>query len=164
MPFGPFESFAACVAANQDKDDPEAYCAALEQRMKERIIRTVPIAKVDDEERLVFGVVYEPDVPDAHGDAMTGAEIRKMAHNFLRRYAQLHGELGTDHRKAAERAEVVPIESFIAPVDFQLGTQQVRKGSWLLGAKVLDEQIWKDVKAGKYTGWSFEGWGQRRAA
>jgi len=31
MPVGPYEDFAACVAANQDKDDPEAYCASLEQ-------------------------------------------------------------------------------------------------------------------------------------
>lgn len=29
-PVGPYEDFAACVAANQDKDDPEAYCAAIE--------------------------------------------------------------------------------------------------------------------------------------
>lgn len=29
-PVGPYEDFGACVAANQDKDDPEAYCAAIE--------------------------------------------------------------------------------------------------------------------------------------
>lgn len=31
---GPYESFAACVADNQDKSDPSAYCGALEQRTK----------------------------------------------------------------------------------------------------------------------------------
>jgi hypothetical protein len=32
MPFAGYKDFAACVAANQDKDDPAAYCAAIEQR------------------------------------------------------------------------------------------------------------------------------------
>lgn len=32
---GPYKSFDACVAANRDKDDPEAYCGELEQRTKE---------------------------------------------------------------------------------------------------------------------------------
>jgi hypothetical protein len=30
MPVGPYPDFASCVADNQDKDDPEAYCASLE--------------------------------------------------------------------------------------------------------------------------------------
>ena|SRR3990167_5375575 len=29
MPFGGYEDFASCVAANQDKDDPQAYCATI---------------------------------------------------------------------------------------------------------------------------------------
>lgn len=29
MPFGKYPTFAACVAQNQDKADPEAYCAAI---------------------------------------------------------------------------------------------------------------------------------------
>ncbi len=32
MPVGPFKDFAECVAANQDKDDPEAYCASIEKQ------------------------------------------------------------------------------------------------------------------------------------
>lgn len=30
-PFGPYEDFAACVADNQDKNDPEAFCSELEK-------------------------------------------------------------------------------------------------------------------------------------
>ena len=33
-PFGPYEDFEACVADNQDKEDPEAYCAALEEAIE----------------------------------------------------------------------------------------------------------------------------------
>lgn len=95
---------------------------------------------------------------------MTAKEIEKSAHGFMIRYAQGAGELGTDHRRKESRASVVPIESFIAPVDFQLGAQLVKAGSWVLSAKIFDEELWKGVKTGQYTGWSFEGWGLRRPA
>lgn len=35
MPFAGYEDFAACVADNQDKDDPEAYCGTIQARVKE---------------------------------------------------------------------------------------------------------------------------------
>jgi len=34
MPFGPYKDFDDCVRKNQDKSDPQAYCAALERRIK----------------------------------------------------------------------------------------------------------------------------------
>lgn len=42
------------------------------------------IAKAEDEKKLVYGVVYEPDIADAHGDFMTAEEIQKAAHGFLK--------------------------------------------------------------------------------
>ncbi len=35
MPFGPYEDFDDCVAKNQDKADPKAYCAAIENATQE---------------------------------------------------------------------------------------------------------------------------------
>lgn len=35
MPFAGFKDHAACVKANSDKDDPDAYCAELERKAKE---------------------------------------------------------------------------------------------------------------------------------
>ena len=34
-PLGEYEDFADCVAKNQDKDDPEAYCGSIEQKVKD---------------------------------------------------------------------------------------------------------------------------------
>ena len=34
MPFGDYEDFDACVAANSDKDDPDAYCAAIKRQVE----------------------------------------------------------------------------------------------------------------------------------
>lgn len=30
MPLGPYDTWEECIEDNQDKDDPEAYCASLE--------------------------------------------------------------------------------------------------------------------------------------
>lgn len=37
MPFGPYEDHADCVADNQDKDDPDAYCAELERKINAQV-------------------------------------------------------------------------------------------------------------------------------
>lgn len=36
MPLGKYKNFAECVAANRDKQDPQAYCGAIEHMIKER--------------------------------------------------------------------------------------------------------------------------------
>ena len=128
---------------------------------KKAVSWIVPIAKVDEERRLVASVVYEPGVADAHDDAMSAEEIERSCHGFGIRYAQGRGELGTDHARKANRLEIVPVESFLAPVDLHLGAQLVTKGSWVMWSKVLDDELWKGVKSGEYTGYSFEGWGRR---
>lgn len=35
MPFGPYDDFADCVAKNQDRDNPEAYCGYLQDLLKD---------------------------------------------------------------------------------------------------------------------------------
>lgn len=213
MPIGKYPDFAACVADNQDKDNPEAYCGALEaatQKSEQKgairkvleglatffgpdtptselekgiesiaagaekvvaaagerlpLTKQIPIAKIDAERRLVYGVVYEPNVADAHGDTMTKAEIEKAAHGFMERYAMLEGDTGVDHVSKVGRTQLPIVENFLAPVDYTLGTQLVKAGTWIMVAKARDDGLWKDVKAGKYTGWSFEGYGRRVAA
>lgn len=133
----------------------------LEEGEKVAISRIVPIVKIDLDRRLIASVVYEPDVADAHGDGMSIEEIEKSCHGFGIRYGQGRGEMGTEHAEKASRLAIVPVETFLAPVDFELGDQHVRKGSWVMWSKVLDDRLWKDVKAGVYTGYSFEGWGTR---
>lgn len=129
-----------------------------------RLELEVPIRKIDEDRRLVYGVVYEPNIPDAHDDYMTAEEIEKSAHGFLTRYALDAGQLGTDHESTSPRDQISIVESYIAAADFELGDQVVTKGTWVMAAKVHDEALWKEVRAGRFTGWSFEGWGQRVAA
>ncbi|AIU81388.1 hypothetical protein WYY_13400 [Bacillus velezensis M27] len=103
-----------------------------------------------DEQKLVYGIVYEPDVPDAHGDYMTAEEIEKAAHGFLADARNID----TNHNFEGGTGEVV--ESYVAPDDFEIGNAVIRKGSWVLVTKASDE-VWDQIKAGIITGYSMAG-------
>nr|WP_308729470.1 XkdF-like putative serine protease domain-containing protein [Bacillus sp. NMTD17] len=108
------------------------------------------IAKADDVQRLVYGIVYEPNVADAHGDFMTPEEIEKAAHGFLKDAR----EIDKQHDFQGGVGEVV--ESYIAPSDFEMGGEVIKKGSWVLVTKASDD-IWEQIQKGEITGYSMAG-------
>lgn len=103
-----------------------------------------------DEKRLVYGVVYEPNTPDAHNDMMEAEEIEKSAHTFLKEYRNIDKQ----HDFQEGYGEVV--ESYVAPQDFQVGEETIAKGSWVLVTKA-DEDTWESIKKGEITGYSMAG-------
>jgi hypothetical protein len=107
--------------------------------------------KKDDPMQLVYGIVYEPDVPDAHNDIMTADEIEKMAHEFLVNYRLID----KGHNRMPGAGEVV--ESYIAPDNFQIGKEIITKGSWVLVTKA-DNEVWQEIQNGEYSGYSMAGW------
>ena len=109
--------------------------------------------KVDVEKKLVGGVVYEPDVVDAQGDSSSEDEIEKACHNYMIKSQTL----GLMHERKLEKSDSIVVENFIAKASYIDGNQLIRKGSWVLVSKVLNEQLWKDIKNGKYTGYSMAG-------
>ena len=104
----------------------------------------------EDEKQLVYGVVYEPNVPDAHNDMMDAEEIEKAAHRFLADYRNIDKQ----HDFQSGYGEVV--ESYIAPQDFEIGGEVIKKGSWVLVTKANDE-TWEAIKRGEITGYSMAG-------
>lgn len=106
------------------------------------------------DERLVYGIVLEPHAIDAHGDFVSEKEIENAAHNFMLKSQTI----GNSHKTAAQ-AKVV--QSFIAPADLEIGGQPVRKGSWVMVTKIFDDDLWKDVQNGNFTGYSIGGYGNR---
>lgn len=116
----------------------------------EKDIELIPIEKGD--EHIVYGIVYEPDTEDAQGDQATAAEIKKAAYNFME-----HVQTFKVMHKG-KKVKIRILENYIAPVDFTIGKRKVKKGSWMLVTRVLDEQVWKDIKAGKLTGYSMAGY------
>ena len=113
--------------------------------------RQVKIAKSDTDRRLVYGVVLEPEVIDAHNDIVSIDEIENAAHNYLIKSRMI----GDQHSKPA-KADIV--ESYIAPADLDICGQQIKKGSWVMVTKVHDDNMWSGIKKGAYTGYSIGGY------
>ncbi|MGE7869605.1 XkdF-like putative serine protease domain-containing protein [Bacillus paramycoides] len=113
--------------------------------------KPVKVIKSDDEaERLVYGIVYEPDTIDAHGDFADAKTIEKAAHEFMLKYRQID----KNHDFVAGVGEVV--ESYIAPADMSLNGETVKKGTWILTTKA-DKETWEAVKKGEFQGYSLAG-------
>lgn len=112
----------------------------------------VKLLKRDEAQQIVYGVVYEPDVIDAHGDFMDAGEIEKAAHVFLKEFRNIDKQ----HDFTSKVGEV--IESYIAPADFELGGQTVTKGTWMMAVKVVDD-VWTGIQKGEFTGFSLAGYG-----
>lgn len=105
----------------------------------------------DEDEHTVFGIVLEPEVVDSQGDIYSEEEIRQTAYRFLERYQTF----GLQHQEMVP--EILPLESYLAPVDMVINGHKIKKGTWLLRIRVLDADIWADVKSGKLTGFSIGG-------
>lgn len=125
----------------------------------------IVLRKANWDKKLVYGVVYEPDTVDTHGDWATAEEIEKAAHNFMRNVRASGKWTNKDH-KAGEEGElsgVEIVESFIAPVAFMYeGTDAVvKKGSWVIVSKVLNPDLQKAIESGDTAAYSMEGTGNR---
>lgn len=119
----------------------------------------VPLWK-DDAQRIVYGVVLTPEVEDSQGDVVSAQDIEKAAHAWLIEFRK------HDVQHSNQPADIVPVESFIAPVDFEVTNaagekQTVLKGSWVLASRVNDPDAWAQVEKGELTGWSITGSGFR---
>lgn len=116
----------------------------------------IAVVKVDDERRIVYGIVLEPNVEDSQGDVVSKEDVELAAHRFLYGNAPIgiqHGRLAPD--------TVKPVESYIAPADFMLGGQVVKAGSWVLATHVPDDALWQQVKKEGFGSYSVAGTGKR---
>lgn len=117
----------------------------------------VEIAKSSDEEQTVSGVVLQPEVVDAQGDIYSAEVIKQAAYKFLANY-RAASKLGKQHKDFKNwEKRMALVESYLAPMEFVLGTKIVKAGSWIMTVKVLDAKIWKAVKEGNITGFSIGG-------
>ena len=115
-----------------------------------------PIIKMDDDKRLVTGVVYAPGVVDTQGEFMEAEAIEEAAHEFLAKHRN------TDVRHSFVTNEGVEIvESAVAKADYELDGVPIKKGTWTITTKVKDDKLWEGIKKGEYNGFSMGGSGIR---
>jgi hypothetical protein len=112
------------------------------------------IIKADAENHYVTGIVYEPMAEDSQGNYMTEAEITKAAYYF----AKNGDKVDLQHSfEPLEGATVV--ETWIAKADFEIGGEEVKKGTWLMTVEVTDASVWESIEKGDITGFSMGGIG-----
>lgn len=125
------------------------------------------VQKANKHQQLIYGVVLEPEVLDSQDDFMLPNQVERAAHTYMKKVARGKASVSKlQHRSRGffkNKPSVVPVESFIAPVDFSYdGKEMVKKGTWVMVLHIEDPKIWDDVIAGKYTGLSIGGSGIRQ--
>ena len=124
---------------------------------RDQVRKQIAFIEKRAEEQFVLGVVLEPNDgedgnpldPDTHNDIYSVDEVRGAAHRWLADYRHT----GLMHTfDVSDSVEVV--ESYLAPMDLEIEGQAVRKGTWLLGLKILDLALWQEIKDGVLNGLS----------
>lgn len=100
-------------------------------------------------ERVVMAEVLIPEVPNVFGDYWTEKEITEAAYLFMKKgYI-----IDIEHDKVDIRSRgVYVVESFIV----REGDPTFIKGSWVVGMRIEDDDIWDRVLSGELNGFSYE--------
>lgn len=122
------------------------------------LMNTIQIIKTDNSFNTVLFVALSPLEVDRNGDTITEEEITKTAHDFMTNLSEKKVNVDHEDKTDIESAEFV--ESFIAPVDIQVGLETIQKGSWIIGIRFEDE-TYEAIKNGDFVGISIEGNGTR---
>jgi len=135
------------------QDEPTPVTTSVVVKSQEpKVLFRVPIIK-KTAQKIVFGEVLVPDTTDAQGHIYSEEEVEKAAHYWMKEFQQL-GEM---HSKMLAEKQALVLESYVAPVEFTMGSRVVKKGTWLLKLYVEDDDLWEKIDEGSYTGFSIQG-------
>jgi len=109
------------------------------------------LVRADEEgfERLVMAEVMVPDIPNVYGDVYTREAIRDFCHEYAR---QGYG-VDVNHDQLDVRdVDVYVCETFIV----RPGDPDFIEGSWVVGMKIISDDLWAKVLSGEINGYSIE--------
>lgn len=121
-----------------------------EEKIEKEFI--VDFVKIEEEKRLVTGVICEPDQEDTYGDTISADEIDKAMVRFMEGNPTIRVEHDPDFTP-----KVAIIENWIEREGRTLGNIFVKAGTWLMTVKVFDDEVWDMIKSEKLNGFSFRG-------
>ena len=110
--------------------------------------------KVDEEERVIGGIVYAPDEVDSQGDYTDSDEIwRAMKHYMV----TTGGVMKIMHK--GKRIDAPVVEVFYAEQDTIKGGSHIPAGAWYQANYIPEEMddVWEAIKEGKLSGYSMAG-------
>lgn len=152
MPMGPYKDFSACLMAygkkGRSKASASRICGAIKARtegkkkleksaeMNFNFEKYLPISKVNDEERMVYGYASTPDL-DSQGEIVELEAIKKALPSYMKfpTIREMHTTNAVGRTKSAK----------------------VDDKGLFIQAKIVDDNAWKKVKEGVFNGFSIGG-------
>lgn len=120
----------------------------------------------NEEKRMLYGVALRADFPiyRCYGDeefylTFDKNAIERLVNKFMSNYGQKSFTI--DHMEPAEG--IVITESWLVKdtendKSNALGLENVSEGSWIIGCKINNDEIWQSIKEGRWHGFSIESW------
>lgn len=116
------------------------------------------VKKFEDEKMESIEVLYcAPMEADAHGEAMTEEEIRKMVDNFNTNIHNIKGNFG----HAINTDQFSPVRAWVNECDCMIGDELVPEGLPLVKLKFHDPELFQKRKDGVFKGISIGARGRR---
>jgi hypothetical protein len=114
--------------------------------------KSILIKKLDEDQRMIFCIVYSPGEIDSQGDTASAEVIKDAAYNFMR--CARTNNIDKQH-------DFIPDEGFVAESWIVKENESVfpdePAGSWAVGIKVENDDTWNLIKSGEITGISLAG-------
>ena len=120
----------------------------------------------NEEKRMLYGVALRADFPiyRCYGDeefylTFDKNAIERLVNKFMSNYGQKSFTI--DHMEPAEG--IVITESWLVKdtendKSNALGLENVSEGSWIIGCKINNDEIWQSIREGRWHGFSIESW------
>lgn len=120
----------------------------------------------NEEKRMLYGVALRADFPiyrrygeDEFYLTFDANAIERLVNKFMSNYGQKSFTI--DHMEPAEG--IVITESWLVKdtendKSNALGLENVSEGSWIIGCKINNDEIWQSIREGRWHGFSIESW------
>lgn len=134
-------------------------------------------ARSRGQKQIVYGVVLDPYVVDAHNDWTPAADLEHTAHSWLEKYRDV--PLWHLNDKGYRPLAATPVESWLeaypSTEDYeaalrnephtvwrrQFGSDMVHSGTWIIGVRLPDD-LWEMYQRGEIDAFSIQGFGVKR--
>jgi hypothetical protein len=120
-------------------------------------IERAQVPTVDGWERIVTGIVADPENIDSYGNVISEEEIRGAMYRFMENYQHT----GLEHIRNPNGDDILfddkikILETWQTRDETTINEKTVPKGAWILTVRVIDDDIWTGIVDGTYTGFSF---------
>ena len=121
-------------------------------------IQATPIIKsVEELEKMVTFICYEPNTPDAHGEWMSAETLFKACEDFNHFLEDgtvvpnlFHSKDDEGIAEATETFNIV--KSWVTPTDCIIGETEVIEGTWLVKVQFTNDILWDLFLKGDVSG------------